>query len=100
MILKKTLVLEDQSLSNATIVLQSDVAADATWGEDELNLLSNVGSSQRPVPTAFRPRSAMVATLQNLLFWAQAKMSWRGLLTLRYSRQPLGIKVQSCPVLR
>ena len=37
-------------------------------------------------------------------FWGggggQTKMSWHSLLTSQYSRQPLGIKVQSCPVLR
>ena len=35
-----------------------------------------------------------------LRFLAQPKMSWRSPLTSQYSRQPLGIKVQSCPVLR
>ena len=39
----------------------------------------------------------------SFLFWggggAQTKMSWRS-LTSQYSRCPLGIKVQSCPVLR
>ena len=30
----------------------------------------------------------------------QTKMSWRSPLTSQYSREPLGIKVQSCPVLR
>ena len=34
------------------------------------------------------------------LFWPRPKMSWRRPLTLQYLRQPLGIKVQSCPVLR
>ena len=33
-------------------------------------------------------------------FLVQTKMSWRSLLTSQYSRQPLGIKAQSCPVLR
>ena len=33
-------------------------------------------------------------------FLAQAMMSWRSPLSSQYSRQPLGIKVQSCPVLR
>ena len=30
----------------------------------------------------------------------QSKMSWCSLLTAWYSRQPLGIKAQSCPGLR
>ena len=34
------------------------------------------------------------------IFFVQTKMSWRRLLTVWYSRQPLGIKVQSCPVLQ
>ena len=33
-------------------------------------------------------------------FLVQTKMSWRSPLTSQYSRQPLRIKVQSCPVLR
>ena len=34
------------------------------------------------------------------LFLVQTKMSWRALLTIRHSRQALGIKGQGCPVLR
>ena len=33
-------------------------------------------------------------------FSVQTKMGWRSLLTVWYSRQPLRIQVQSCPVLR
>ena len=35
-----------------------------------------------------------------IVLWAQTKMSWRGLLTSQYSRQPLGIKAQSRPAPR
>ena len=42
--------------------------------------------------------------LEDLFFFlgggVQTKMSWCRLLTSLYSRCPLGIKVQSCPVLR
>ena len=36
----------------------------------------------------------------HLFFLVQTKMSWRTLLTIEYLIQPLGIKVQSFPVLR
>ena len=43
----------------------------------------------------------LVTLSSQLLFaWVQTKMSWRSLLCSQYSRGPLGIKVQSCPVLR
>ena len=35
-----------------------------------------------------------------ICFLVQTKMSWRGLLIIWYSRPRLGIKVQSCAVLR
>ena len=39
--------------------------------------------------------------LQRIIFFlVQTKVSWRTLLITWYSRQRLGIKVQSCPVLR
>ena len=57
-----------------------------------------------PVADVFR--SASRPQLQGnymLSFWGgkvQTKMSWRSPLTSQYSTLPLGIKVQSCPVLR
>ena len=33
-------------------------------------------------------------------FFAHTKMSWRSLLTSKYSKYPVRIKVQSCSVLR
>ena len=38
--------------------------------------------------------------LLEIFVLARTKMSWCSLLTLRYPRYSLGIKVQSCPVLR
>ena len=35
-----------------------------------------------------------------LFLLVQTKMIWHSLLTVWYSRQPLGIEVQGCPVLR
>ena len=37
---------------------------------------------------------------KSFFFFVEAKMSWRSLITVWDSRQPLGIKAQSCPVLR
>ena len=55
--------------------------------------------------THFAPCLALASpcTLQktkNLFFLVQTKMSWRTLLVIWFSRQPLGFKVQSCPVLQ
>ena len=41
-----------------------------------------------------------ITVSSTLLFLVQTKMSWRTLFIRWYSRQPLGIKVQGCPVLR
>ena len=52
----------------------------------------------RKLQNACCTHQLLIAAL--LFFWVQTKMSWRSLLTSQYSRQPLGIKVQSCPVPR
>ena len=55
-----------------------------------------------PLPQTLPRQSILNTGLMCLFFFieVQTKMSWRILLTRRYSRQRLGIKVQGCPVLR
>ena len=55
----------------------------------------------RAVPARVRRVEQMKYGIHRLFFvLVQTKMSWRALLTSQYSRLPLGIEVQSCPVLR
>ena len=66
---------------------------------DGPNLLSAL---HPPHPNKYRPPVYRRPGQRHssLFFLAQTQMSWRSPLTSQYSRRPLGIKVQSCPVLR
>ena len=64
---------------------------------------SSVATTNRSTNT-FRCRARHLDHLWVWTMWTiflvQTKMSWRTLFIIWYSRQLLGIKVQSCPMLR
>ena len=59
------------------------------------------GGSEQGELACMAHHMALAMTLRICLFFGggQTKTSWLRPLTSQYSRQPLGIKVQSCPVL-